>query len=182
MKSGRRMKKTKNKNGIMKKLVIFIIIVCIAWIIISSKGNINLYNNKLSVNHLQYKNSAYVELQNPSFELDSFDDAKEVTYNNSLTGWKTPSSAGIIGVKYNPNSLNNTQYFFELDESEENSFFYNIQLQENTDYNWSIVHRSRTFKGNSGYCTAAIIIGPGQEVEASKNSEDEQDQFMKITT
>lgn len=59
----------------MKKLVIFIIIVCTAWIIISSKGNINLYN-KLPVNQLQYKNSAYVELQNPSFELDSFDDAK----------------------------------------------------------------------------------------------------------
>ena len=182
MKTGRRMKKTKNNNRIIKKLGIFIIILCISCIIlISNKENINLYY-KSSADQLEYKNSANVELQNPSFEVDSFDDTQGVTYNKSLTGWKTPSSNGIIGVKYNPNLLDNTQYFFELNESKENSLFYNVQLQENTDYNWSIEHRSRTFKGVSGYCTAAVIIGPEQEVEPSKNSIDLQDQFMKITT
>lgn len=181
MKSGRRMKKTKNNTKIMKKLAIFIIILCIAFITINNKENINLYY-KSSADQLEYKNSANVELQNPSFEVDSFDDTKEVTYNKNLTGWKTPSSDGIIGVKYNPNFTNNTQYFFELNESKENSLFYNVQLQKNTDYNWSIVHRSRTFKGDNGYCTAAVIIGPEQEVEPSKNSIDLQDQFMKITT
>ena len=181
MKSGRRMKKTKNNTKIMKKLAIFIIILCIAFITINNKENINLYY-KSSADQLEYKNSAIVELQNPSFEVDSFDDTKEVTYNKNLTGWKTPSSDGIIGVKYNPNFTNNTQYFFELNESKENSLFYNVQLQKNTDYNWSIVHRSRTDHGDIGYCTAAVIIGPEQEVEPSKNSEDSQDQFMKITT
>ena len=181
MKSGRRMKKTKNNTKIMKKLAIFIIILCIAFITINNKENINLYY-KSSADQLEYKNSAIVELQNPSFEVDSFDDTKEVTYNKNLTGWKTPSSDGIIGVKYNPNFTDNTQYFFELNESKENSLFYNVQLEENTDYNWSIVHRSRTVKGESGYCTAAVIIGPEQEVEPSKNSIDLQDQFMKITT
>ena len=181
MKSGRRMKKTKNNTKIMKKLAIFIIILCIAFITINNKENINLYY-KSSADPLEYKNSAIVELQNPSFEVDSFDDTKEVTYNKNLTGWKTPSSDGIIGVKYNPNFTDNTQYFFELNESAKNSLFYNVQLQKYTDYNWSIAHRSRTFKGESGYCTAAVIIGPEQEVEPSKNSEDSQDQFMKITT
>lgn len=181
MKSGRKMKKTKNNTKIMKKLAIFIIILCIAFITINNKENINLYY-KSSADQLEYKNSAIVELQNPSFEVDSFDDTKEVTYNKNLTGWKTPSSDGIMGVKYNPNFTDNTQYFFELNESAENSLFYNVQLQKNTDYNWSIAHRSRTFKGESGYCTAAVIIGPEQEVEPSKNSEDSQDQFMKITT
>ena len=181
MKSGRRMKKTKNNTKIMKKLAIFIIILCIAFITINNKENINLYY-KSSADQLEYKNSANVELQNPSFEVDSFDDTKEVTYNKNLTGWKTPSSDGIIGVKYNPNFTNNTQYFFELNESKENSLFYNVQLQKNTAYNWSIVHRSRTVKGDNGYCTAAVIIGPEQEVEPSKNSIDLQDQFMKITT
>ena len=181
MKSGRRMKKTKNNTKIMKKLAIFIIILCIAFITINNKENINLYY-KSSADQLEYKNSAIVELQNPSFEVDSFDDTKEVTYNKGLTGWKTPSSDGIIGVKYNPNFTDNTQYFFELNESAKNSLFYNVQLQKYTDYNWSIAHRSRTFKGESGYCTAAVIIGPEQEVEPSKNSEDSQDQFMKITT
>lgn len=181
MKSGRRMKKTKNNTKIMKRLAIFIIILCIAFITINNKENINLYY-KSSADPLEYKNSANVELQNPSFEVDSFDDTKEVTYNKNLTGWKTPSSDGIIGVKYNPNFTDNTQYFFELNESAKNSLFYNVQLQKNTDYNWSIAHRSRTFKGESGYCTAAVIIGPEQEVEPSKNSEDSQDQFMKITT
>ena len=181
MKSGRRMKKTKNNTKIMKKLAIFIIILCIAFITINNKENINLYY-KSSAGQLEYKNSAIVELQNPSFEVDSFDDTKEVTYNKNLTGWKTPSSDGIIGVKYNPNFTDNTQYFFELNESAKNSLFYNVQLQKYTDYNWSIAHRSRTFKGESGYCTAAVIIGPEQEVEPSKNSEDSQDQFMKITT
>ena len=181
MKSGRRMKKTKNNTKIMKKLAIFIIILCIAFITINNKENINLYY-KSSADQLEYKNSANVELQNPSFEVDSFDDTKEVTYNKNLTGWKTPSSDGIIGVKYNPNFTDNTQYFFELNESAKNSLFYNVQLQKYTDYNWSIAHRSRTFKGESGYCTAAVIIGPEQEVEPSKNSEDSQDQFMKITT
>lgn len=181
MKSGRRMKKTKNNTKIMKRLTIFIIILCIAFITINNKENINLYY-KSSADQLEYKNSAIVELQNPSFEVDSFDDTKEVTYNKGLTGWKTPSSDGIIGVKYNPNFTDNTQYFFELNESAENSLFYNVQLQKNTDYNWSIVHRSRTHGGDSGYCTAAVIIGPEQEVEPSKNSIDLQDQFMKITT
>ncbi len=181
MKSGRRMKKTKNNTKIMKKLAIFIIILCVIYIIINNNENVNLYY-KSSANQLQYKNLSYVDLQNPSFEVDSFDDTKGVTYNKSITGWKTPSSDGIIGVRYNPDILNDTQYFFELDESKENSLFYNVQLEENTDYNWSIVHRSRTFKGNSGYCTAAVIIGPEQEVEPSKNSIDLQDQFMKITT
>lgn len=181
MKSGQRMKKTKNNTKIMKKLAIFIIILCIAFITINNKENINLYY-KSSADPLEYKNSAIVELQNPSFEVDSFDDTKEVTYNKGLTGWKTPSSDGIIGVKYNPNFTDNTQYFFELNESAKNSLFYNVQLQKYTDYNWSIAHRSRTFKGESGYCTAAVIIGPEQEVEPSKNSEDSQDQFMKITT
>ena len=181
MKSGRRMKKTKNNTKIMKRLTIFIIILCIAFITINNKENINLYY-KSSAEQLEYKNSAIVELQNPSFEVDSFDDTKEVTYNKGLTGWKTPSSDGIIGVKYNPNFTDNTQYFFELNESAKNSLFYNVQLQKYTDYNWSIAHRSRTFKGESGYCTAAVIIGPEQEVEPSKNSEDSQDQFMKITT
>lgn len=181
MKSGRKMKKTKNNTKIMKKLAIFIIILCIAFITINNKENINLYY-KSSADQLEYKNSAIVELQNPSFEVDSFDDTKEVTYNKGLTGWKTPSSDGIIGVKYNPNFTDNTQYFFELNESAENSLFYNVQLQKNTDYNWSIVHRSRTHGGDSGYCTAAVIIGPEQEVEPSKNSIDLQDQFMKITT
>lgn len=165
----------------MKRLTIFIIILCIAFITINNKENINLYY-KSSADQLEYKNSAIVELQNPSFEVDSFDDTKEVTYNKGLTGWKTPSSDGIIGVKYNPNFTDNTQYFFELNESAKNSLFYNVQLQKYTDYNWSIAHRSRTFKGESGYCTAAVIIGPEQEVEPSKNSEDSQDQFMKITT
>ena len=182
MKSGRRMKKTKNNSKIMKKLAIFIIFLFIVWIIlINNKGNINLYY-KAFTNPLQYTSSTNVDLQNPSFEVDSFDDTKGVTYNKSITGWKTPSSDGIIGVKYNPNFTDNTQYFFELNESKENSLFYNVQLEENTDYNWSIVHRSRTFKGDSGYCTAAVIIGPEQEVEPSKNSIDLQDQFMKITT
>lgn len=181
MKSGRKMKKTKNNTKIMKKLAIFIIILCIAFITINNKENINLYY-KSSADQLEYKNSAIVELQNPSFEVDSFDGTKEVTYNKNLTGWKTPSSDGIIGVKYNPNFTNNTQYFFELNESKENSLFYNVQLQKNTDYNWSILHRSRTVNGNIGYCTAAVIIGPEQEVEPSKNSIDLQDQFMKITT
>lgn len=181
MKSGRRIKKTKNNTKIMKRLTIFIIILCIAFITINNKENINLYY-KSSADQLEYKNSAIVELQNPSFEVDSFDDTKEVTYNKGLTGWKTPSSDGIIGVKYNPNFTDNTQYFFELNESAKNSLFYNVQLQKYTDYNWSIAHRSRTFKGESGYCTAAVIIGPEQEVEPSKNSEDSQDQFMKITT
>ena len=181
MKSGQRMKKTKNNTKIMKRLTIFIIILCIAFITINNKENINLYY-KSSAGQLEYKNSAIVELQNPSFEVDSFDDTKEVTYNKGLTGWKTPSSDGIIGVKYNPNFTDNTQYFFELNESAKNSLFYNVQLQKYTDYNWSIAHRSRTFKGESGYCTAAVIIGPEQEVEPSKNSEDSQDQFMKITT
>ena len=181
MKSGQRMKKTENNTKIMKKLAIFIIILCIAFITINNKENINLYY-KSSADQLEYKNSAIVELQNPSFEVDSFDDTKEVTYNKGLTGWKTPSSDGIIGVKYNPNFTDNTQYFFELNESAKNSLFYNVQLQKYTDYNWSIAHRSRTFKGESGYCTAAVIIGPEQEVEPSKNSEDSQDQFMKITT
>ena len=181
MKSGRRMKKTKNNTKIMKKLAIFIIILCIAFITINNKENINLYY-KSSAGQLEYKNSAIVELQNPSFEVDSFDDTKEVTYNKNLTGWKTPSSDGIIGVKYNPNFTNDTQYFFELNESAKNSLFYNVQLQKNTDYNWSIVHRSRTHRGENGYCTAAVIIGPEQEVEPSKNSIDLQDQFMKITT
>ena len=181
MKSGRRMKKTKNNTKIMKKLAIFIIILCIAFITINNKENINLYY-KSSADQLEYKNSAIVELQNPSFEVDSFDDTKEVTYNKNLTGWKTPSSDGIIGVKYNPNFTNDTQYFFELNESAKNSLFYNVQLQKNTDYNWSIVHRSRTHRGENGYCTAAVIIGPEQEVEPSKNSIDLQDQFMKITT
>lgn len=181
MKSGRRMKKTKNNTKIMKKLAIFMIILCIAFITINNKENINLYY-KSSADQLEYKNSAIVELQNPSFEVDSFDDTKEVTYNKGLTGWKTPSSDGIIGVKYNPNFTDNTQYFFELNESAKNSLFYNVQLQKYTDYNWSIAHRSRTFKGESGYCTAAVIIGPEQELEPSKNSEDSQDQFMKITT
>ena len=181
MKSDRRMKKTKNNTKIMKKLAIFIIILCIAFITINNKENINLYY-KSSADQLEYKNSAIVELQNPSFEVDSFDDTKEVTYNKNLTGWKTPSSDGIIGVKYNPNFTNDTQYFFELNEKKENSFFYNVQLQKNTDYNWSILHRSRTVNGDIGYCTAAVIIGPEQEVEPSKNSIDLQDQFMKITT
>ena len=122
MKSGRRMKKTKNNTKIMKKLAIFIIILCIAFITINNKENINLHY-KSSADQLKYKNSANVELQNPSFEVDSFDNPQGVTYNKSLTGWKTPNSDGIIGVKYNPNFLNNTQYFFELDESKENSLF-----------------------------------------------------------
>ena len=40
MKSGRRMKKTKNNTKIMKKLAIFIIILCIAFITINNKENI----------------------------------------------------------------------------------------------------------------------------------------------
>ena len=75
MKSGRRMKKTKNNSKIMKKLAIFIIILCVIYIIINNNENVNLYY-KSSANQLQYKNLSYVDLQNPSFEVDSFDDTK----------------------------------------------------------------------------------------------------------
>ena len=60
MKSGRRMKKTKNNTRIMKKLAIFSIILCIACIIINNKENINLYYKSFT-NQLQYKNSTNVE-------------------------------------------------------------------------------------------------------------------------
>ena len=177
----RRRKKQKIKSKPKIKLILILLIILFLVCIIVNSQNIRLNDVKTSPK-LQLNADINTALQNPSFEVDSFDDTKEVTYNKSLTGWKTPSSDGIIGVKYNPNFTDNTQYFFELNESKENSLFYNVQLQKNTDYNWSIEHRSRTFKGDSGYCTAAIIIGPEQEVEPSKNSIDLQDQFMKITT
>lgn len=78
--------------------------------------------------------------------------------------------------------MSENDLFFELNSSRRNSYYRNVLLTENEDYDFNLIHR-----GRSGADTLALIIGDVQKDDSNQvvnptvNSSTYLDQFMQMT-
>lgn len=163
--------KTKNKISLYFSIIIFIVFSVFS-LIYSDVHNFNGLNG----------NKIYAENQN--FIYDNFDYESSLTNEISTsydTGWKTFDDRNAPIFFGGGTEISEEGIFFELGSNARNSYYRNVVLTENEEYNFSLVHR-----GRFGIDTLALIIGEVQQDDDSQiinptiNSSS-LDQFMQMT-
>lgn len=128
-------------------------------------------------------------IKNGSFEQPEFDDKPSPQWVPEPTfDWKTTASDHLIEFgstrKYgtvphivgNPNLQDSGYQFAELNADEESTLYQYAKTVGGNVYEWGLSHR-----GRMGVDQMAVIIGPKQNVDPAKPSEDGRDQFMRMT-
>lgn len=127
------------------------------------------------------KNIVYADNQNAIFDNFGLESSDSGIISNYNTGWKTFDDKNASLFVSNGESIPEEGLFFELNSYARNSYYRNISLEENEEYNFSLVHR-----GRFGADTLALIIGEAQQDDSSQivnptiNSAS-LDQFMQMT-
>lgn len=163
--------KTKKKNSLYFLAIIFSIFSVFSLLCVNE-------NNFKGLN----SNNVYAESQNIVY--DNFD--LESSLQNEIssdydTGWKTFDGRNASLAFTDGTTITETDLFFELGSDARNSYYRNVSLVENEEYNFSLIHR-----GRYGVDTLALIIG---EVQKDDNSQivnptintSSLDQFMQMT-
>ena len=127
-------------------------------------------------------------IKNGSFEQPAFDDkpspqwvpgptfdwkttafGKKIEFGSSRNGQKAPQ---LIGNQDIPDGYQ----FAELNADEESTLYQYATTVGGNVYEWGLSHR-----GREGVDHMALIIGPKQNFDPAKPSEDGRDQFMRMT-
>ena len=128
-------------------------------------------------------------IKNGSFEEPAFHDKNSPQWPaNNVPDWDTTASDQLIefGSKRNGNDApqltgNNKEIpdgdqFAELNADEESTLYQYAETVGGNVYEWGLSHR-----GREGVDHMALIIGPKQNFDPAKPSEDGRDQFMRMT-
>lgn len=127
-------------------------------------------------------------IKNGSFEQPAFDDkpspqwvpeptfdwkttafGKKIEFGSKRNGQKAPQ---LTGAQTIPDGYQ----FAELNADEESTLYQYATTVGGNVYEWGLSHR-----GREGVDHMALIIGPKQNVDPAKPSEDGRDQFMRMT-
>lgn len=128
-------------------------------------------------------------IKNGSFEqpASNIDNSPQL-HADLVPGWKTTAFGKKIefGSKRNGNNapqltgkdkdIQDGDQFAELNADEESTLYQYATTVGGNVYEWGLSHR-----GRSGIDRMAVIIGPKQNVDPAKPSEDGRDQFMRMT-
>lgn len=128
-------------------------------------------------------------IKNGSFEQPAFDDKSSPQWVPGPTfDWKTTASdlkiefgstrktGTVPHIVGNPNLQDSGCQFAELNADEESTLYQYATTVGGNVYEWGLSHR-----GRMGVDQMAVIIGPKQNVDPAKPSEDGRDQFMSMT-
>lgn len=128
-------------------------------------------------------------IKNGSFEQPAFNDKSSPQWVPEPTfDWKTTASDHLIEFgstrKYGtvphiwgkPHLQDDGCQFAELNADEESTLYQYATTVGGNVYEWGLSHR-----GRMGVDQMALIIGPKQNVDPAKPSEDGRDQFMRMT-
>lgn len=128
-------------------------------------------------------------IKNGSFEQPAFDDKSSPQWVPGPTfDWKTTASdlkiefgstrktGTVPHIVGNPNLQDSGCQFAELNADEESTLYQYATTVGGNVYEWGLSHR-----GRMGVDQMAVIIGPKQNVDPAKPSEDGRDQFMRMT-
>lgn len=128
-------------------------------------------------------------IKNGSFEQPVFDDKPSPQWPaNQVPDWHTTASdqkiefgstrkdGTVPHIVGNPNLQDSGCQFAELNADEESTLYQYATTVGGNVYEWGLSHR-----GRSGIDQMAVIIGPKQNVDPAKPSEDGRDQFMRMT-
>ena len=128
-------------------------------------------------------------IKNGSFEEPAFHDKNSPQWPaNNVPDWDTTASDQLIefGSKRNGNDApqltgNNKEIpdgdqFAELNAKQESTLYQYAETVGGNVYEWGLSHR-----GREGVDHMALIIGPKQNFDPAKPSEDGRDQFMRMT-
>lgn len=128
-------------------------------------------------------------IKNGSFEQPAFNDKSSPQWAPEPTfDWKTTASDHLIEFgstrKYGtvphiwgkPHLQDDGYQFAELNADEESTLYQYATTVGGNVYEWGLSHR-----GRMGVDQMAVIIGPKQNFDPAKPSEDGRDQFMRMT-
>ena len=128
-------------------------------------------------------------IKNGSFEQPAFDNMNAPQWVPEPTfDWKTTASDHFIEfgstrkngrvphIVGEPNLQDSGCQFAELNADEESTLYQYATTVGGNVYEWGLSHR-----GRSGIDQMALIIGPKQNFDPAKPSEDGRDQFMRMT-
>lgn len=128
-------------------------------------------------------------IKNGSFEQPAFADKPSPQWAPEPTfDWKTTASDHFIEfgstrkngrvphIVGEPNLQDSGCQFAELNADEESTLYQYATTVGGNVYEWGLSHR-----GRSGIDQMALIIGPKQNFDPAKPSEDGRDQFMRMT-
>ena len=128
-------------------------------------------------------------IKNGSFEQPAFENKSSPQWFPEPTfDWKTTASdqkiefgstrkdGTVPHIVGNPNLQDSGCQFAELNADEESTLYQYATTVGGNVYEWGLSHR-----GRMGVDQMALIIGPKQNVDPAKPSEDGRDQFMRMT-
>ena len=128
-------------------------------------------------------------IKNGSFEEPAFHDQNSPQWPaNNVPDWDTTASDKLIEFGSKRNGKNAPQLtgnnkeipdgdqFAELNADEESTLYQYATTVGGNVYEWGLSHR-----GREGVDHMALIIGPKQNFDPAKPSEDGRDQFMRMT-
>lgn len=128
-------------------------------------------------------------IKNGSFEQPAFENKSSPQWVPEPTfDWKTTASdqkiefgstrkdGTVPHIVGNPNLQDSGCQFAELNADEESTLYQYATTVGGNVYEWGLSHR-----GRMGVDQMAVIIGPKQNVDPAKPSEDGRDQFMRMT-
>ena len=128
-------------------------------------------------------------IKNGSFEEPAFHDKNSPQWPaNNVPDWDTTASDHLIEfgstrkdgtvphIVGKPNLQDSGCQFAELNADEESTLYQYAETVGGNVYEWGLSHR-----GREGVDHMALIIGPKQNFDPAKPSEDGRDQFMRMT-
>lgn len=128
-------------------------------------------------------------IKNGSFEEPAFHDKSSPQWDaNNVPDWSTTASDQLIEfgstrkngtvphIVGEPNLQDSGCQFAELNAKEESTLYQYAETVGGNVYEWGLSHR-----GREGVDHMALIIGPKQNFDPAKPSEDGRDQFMRMT-
>ena len=127
-------------------------------------------------------------IKNGSFEQPAFDDKPSPQWPaNLVLDWHTTASDhliefgstrkdGTVPHIWGKPDIPDGKQFAELNADEESTLYQYATTVGGNVYEWGLSHR-----GRYGIDRMAVIIGPKQNVDPAKPSEDGRDQFMQMT-
>lgn len=123
-----------------------------------------------------FEEPAFDEKSSPQWVPDPAFDWKTTASDKKIEFGSTRKDGRVPHIVGKPNLQDSGCQFAELNADEESTLYQYATTVGGNVYEWGLSHR-----GRMGVDQMAVIIGPKQNVDPAKPSEDGRDQFMRMT-
>ena len=123
-----------------------------------------------------FEQPAFDNMNAPQWAADLVPDWHTTASDQKIEFGSTRKNGTVPHIVGNPNLQDSGCQFAELNADEESTLYQYATTVGGNVYEWGLSHR-----GRSGIDRMALIIGPKQNVDPAKPSENGRDQFMRMT-